>query len=94
MRPRRSHREAVFLFLLGRNQLGRENWREGQREDDRPPDRERIRLRHRSEDDAPDTPVIVKRGMNATPMMSVENVIGVATSRALCWMRSVIVPFP
>ncbi len=42
----------------------------------------------------PDTPVIVKSGRNATPMMSVENVIGVATSRALCWMRSVIVPFP
>ncbi len=42
----------------------------------------------------PDTPVIVKSGRNATPMMSVENVIGVATSRALCRMRSVIVPFP
>jgi hypothetical protein len=32
----------------------------------------------------PDTPVIVKSGRNATPMMSVENVIGVATSRAPC----------
>ncbi len=42
----------------------------------------------------PDTPVIVKSGKNATPMMSVEKVMGVATSRALSWMRSVIVPFP
>ena len=30
----------------------------------------------------PATPVIVKSGRNATPMMSVENVIGPATSRA------------
>ena len=42
----------------------------------------------------PETPVIVKSGRNATPMMSVENVIGPATSRAPARMRSLIVPFP
>ena len=42
----------------------------------------------------PATPVIVKRGRKATPMMSVENVIGPATSRAPARIRSFIVPFP
>jgi hypothetical protein len=42
----------------------------------------------------PATPVIVKRGRNATPMMIVENVIGPATSRAPARMRSFMVPFP
>ena len=42
----------------------------------------------------PATPVIVKSGRNATPMMSVENVIGPATSRDACRIRSGIVPFP
>ena len=42
----------------------------------------------------PATPVIVKSGRNATPMMSVENVIGPATSRDAWRIRSGIVPFP
>ena len=42
----------------------------------------------------PETPVIVKSGRNADPMMSVENVIGPPTSRAPARMRSGIVPFP
>ena len=42
----------------------------------------------------PETPVIVKSGRKATPMMRVENIIGVTTSRELCSMRSTIEPFP
>ena len=42
----------------------------------------------------PATPVMVKSGKKAMPMMTVENVIGPATSRAAARMRSCIVPFP
>ncbi len=42
----------------------------------------------------PATPVIVNSGKKATPMMSVENVIGPATSRAPDRIRSCMFPFP
>ena len=42
----------------------------------------------------PETPVIVKSGRKATPMISVENVIGPATSFAPARIRSFMSPFP
>ncbi len=42
----------------------------------------------------PDTPVIVKSGMNATAKMTFENAIGPTTSRAPAKMRSRIEPRP
>ncbi len=43
---------------------------------------------------APGTPVSVKSGRKATPMISVENVIGVPTSAAALRMRSRMDPCP
>ena len=42
----------------------------------------------------PDTPVMVKSGRKATPMMSVENIIGPPTSAAEPRMRAFIDPLP
>ncbi len=42
----------------------------------------------------PETPVIVKSGMNATAKMTFENAIGPTTSRAPAKIRSFIVPRP
>src|SRR5216683_3054892 len=42
----------------------------------------------------PETPVMVKSGKKATPMIRVENAIGRPTSPAAAWMRRMIDPEP